>query len=142
MAGWGGAFALAGGNATGFQNGSGMLLTFALNAKQPLPETNAMKLKPVAPLEFNASPQRLDAGAGLFAQWCASCHGFGAVGGGATPDLRYSSQAVFDNYAEIVLEGKRSSQGMPSFKQGLNADDIEAIRVYVLKRRSELAGQK
>lgn len=142
MAGWGGAFALAGGNATGNQNGSGMLLTFALNAKQPLPEPTAMKLKPVSPIEFNASPERLDAGAGLFAQWCAGCHGIGAVGGGVTPDLRYSSQAVFDKYGEIVLEGSRSSRGMPSFKQVLSGDDLESIRLFLLKRRADLSGSK
>lgn len=142
MAGWGGAFALVGGNATGNANGSGMLLTFALKAKQPLPETLVMKIKPVIPIEFNATPERIDAGAGLFAQWCAGCHGLGAASGGATPDLRFSSATIFDKYAEIVLEGKRSSQGMPSFKQWLSADDVEAIRAFVLKRRSELDAKK
>jgi quinohemoprotein ethanol dehydrogenase len=142
MAGWGGAFALVGGNATGNANGSGMLLTFALNAKQPLPEAIAMKLTAVTPIESNASPEKIDAGAGLFAQWCATCHGVAAAGGGATPDLRYSSSQTFDKYAEIILEGKRSSQGMPSFKQWLNADDVEAIRAFVLKRRSELSAKK
>jgi quinohemoprotein ethanol dehydrogenase len=142
MAGWGGAFALAGGNATGNANGSGMLLTFALNAKQPLPESLAIKPGPVTPIEFNASAERVDAGAGLFARWCAGCHGLGAVGGGATPDLRFSSAALFDKYPDIILEGKRSSQGMPSFKQLLTADDVESIRAFVLKRRSEFTTRK
>jgi quinohemoprotein ethanol dehydrogenase len=137
MAGWGGAFALVGGNATGNLNGSGMLLTFALNGKQPMPEALAIKPSAVTPIEFTATTEKVDAGAGLFAQWCATCHGLGAVGGGATPDLRFSSPATFDKYPEIILEGSRSSQGMPSFKQWISADDVAAIRAYLLKRRSE-----
>jgi mono/diheme cytochrome c family protein len=45
-------------------------------------------------------------------------------------------------YADIILEGKRAGQGMPGFKQWLNASDIDAIRAYVLKRRADLAGSK
>ncbi|HXG95382.1 MAG TPA: PQQ-dependent dehydrogenase, methanol/ethanol family [Blastocatellia bacterium] len=142
MAGWGGAYALAGGNATGTANGNGMLLTFALGAKQMIPEALGMKLKSVTAIDFNATPEKIEAGAGLFAQHCAVCHGLGAISGGATPDLRYSAPAVFEKYADIVLEGKYSTQGMPSFKQRLKPDELEAIRAFVLKRRSEIVGKK
>jgi quinohemoprotein ethanol dehydrogenase len=142
MAGWGGAFALAGGTATGNANGSGMLLTFALDAKQPLPDSISIKLPSVTTIAFDASPEKIDAGAGAYAQWCGACHGLGAVSGGATPDLRYSSPAVFNNLADIILEGKRGGQGMPGFKQWLNASDVDAIRAFLLKRRADLAGSK
>jgi quinohemoprotein ethanol dehydrogenase len=138
MAGWGGAFGLAGGSATGGSRVPGRLLTFALNGKGTL-EDVAMKLKPAAMIEFKATPEKIDAGAGLYAQWCAACHGIAAVGGGAIQDLRYSEPATFDKYRDIIIEGKYASLGMPSFKNVLKAGDVEAIRAYVLKRRSEIA---
>ena len=60
------------------------------------------------------------------------------MGGGAVADLRYSLKSTFDKYPEIVLEGKYSNLGMPSFKQWLTADEVETIRAYILKRRSEI----
>jgi quinohemoprotein ethanol dehydrogenase len=138
MAGWGGAYSLTGGRATGGGPVPGRLLTFVVNGKQSLPKTVAQELKPMTPIELKASPEKAAAGAGLFAQWCSVCHGLAAMGGGAVADLRYSLPATFDKYPDIVLEGKYSGVGMPSFKKWLSAEDVEAIRAYVLKRRSEV----
>ena len=138
LAGWGGSAALAGGAESGRANGTGMLLTFALDAKEPVPEGFSRRLPPVTPIEFTATPEKIEAGAGLFAQWCATCHGIAAISGGVTPDLRYSPASVFDQYKEIALDGRRIAHGMPSFKQWLSTEDVEAIRAYVLKRRAEL----
>jgi quinohemoprotein ethanol dehydrogenase len=137
MAGWGGAFALTGGNATGGAIVPGRLLTFALNAKQALPEAAAGKPPQVSPIESDATPEKIDRGAGLYAQYCSVCHGLLATGGGAIADLRYSQPGVFNKYSDIVLEGKFSSLGMPSFKQFLTGDDVEAIRAYIIKRRND-----
>jgi PQQ-dependent dehydrogenase (methanol/ethanol family) len=142
MAGWGGAFALIGGNATGTPNGSGLLLTFRLGASQKLPDQMAMKLPVPVAIEFKAAPEKIEAGAGLFARYCTACHGVAAMSGGATPDLRYSSPATFDRYTDILVKGAYSNRGMPAFKDELTADDVEAIRAYVLKRRAELAATK
>jgi quinohemoprotein ethanol dehydrogenase len=138
LAGWGGSAALAGGAESGRANGTGMLLTFALDAKEPMPEGFSRRLPPVTPIEVTATPEKIEAGAGLFAQWCATCHGIAAISGGVTPDLRYSPASVFDQYKEIALDGRRIAHGMPSFKQWLSTEDVEAIRAYVLKRRAEL----
>ncbi|HXG68941.1 MAG TPA: PQQ-dependent dehydrogenase, methanol/ethanol family [Blastocatellia bacterium] len=137
MAGWGGAFALAGGVSTGGAPVPGRLLTFALNGKQTLPDI-ARKLPAITPIEFQATPERTAAGAALYAQWCAVCHGLTAMGGGAVADLRYSQPGVFNKYPQILLEGGFSGVGMPSFKKWLTTEDVEAIRAYVLKRRADL----
>jgi quinohemoprotein ethanol dehydrogenase len=142
MAGWGGAYPLAGGDGTGGSPAPGKMLTFALNAKQHLAEPLARSPRTVTRIEVNASPDEIEAGAAMFARWCVVCHGVGAAGGGATADLRYSQPATFDKYPDIILEGKNQSQGMPSFKRWLTAADVEAIRAYVLKRRSALAERK
>jgi quinohemoprotein ethanol dehydrogenase len=76
----------------------------------------------------------------LFNDNCASCHGQDAVAG-ANPDLRYASKAVHQRFEAIVLDGARSSAGMPSFKKILNAGQVRAIQAYVLSRAAEGAKQ-
>jgi quinohemoprotein ethanol dehydrogenase len=138
MAGWGGAYPLTGGNATGDLPAPGKVLTFSLTGKHQL-EPVARRRRSVAVIESGASPEKIEAGANLFAQWCIVCHGIAAAGGGTTADLRYSAAATYDKYVEIVLEGRYQGLGMPSFKRWLTADDVDAIRAYVLKRRAALA---
>lgn len=141
MAGWGGAFPLTGGDGKGASPAGGKLLTFALGGKLTMPEVVARNWT-FTPIEMNASAEQIETGATLFAQWCSVCHGLGAAGGGATADLRYSAPATFDKYRDIVLEGKYQGMGMPSLKRWLTADDVDAIRAYVLKRRAALAEKK
>jgi quinohemoprotein ethanol dehydrogenase len=141
MCGWGGSFPLAGGDGMGTEPAAGKVLTFALNAKQPLPDIASRK-RNVTPVGVTASPETLETGATLFAQWCAVCHGIGVAGGGATPDLRYSHPATFDKYRDIVLDGKYQAVGMPSFRKWLTSEDVDAIRAYVLTRRAALSDKK
>jgi len=141
MAGWGGAFALTGGDGQGASPAAGKLLTFALNGKQPLHEAVAQK-RTVTPIGVTASQETIERGSTLFAQRCGVCHGFGAAGGGATADLRYSHPTTFDKYREIVLEGKYQGMGMPSLRRWLTVEDVDAIRAYVLTRRAALAAQQ
>jgi quinohemoprotein ethanol dehydrogenase len=141
MCGWGGAFPLVGGDGMGSAPVAGKLLTFALNGKQPLPDI-AARNRTVTPVGVTASPETLEAGATLFAQWCSVCHGIGVAGGGATADLRYSHPATFDKYRDIVLDGKYQGTGMPSFRKWLTSEDVDAIRAYVLTRRAALADKK
>ncbi len=138
MAGWGGAFALTGGN-LGLPATPGRLLTFALNGKQQLPVVAATQPTPPAAIELNVSTEMLAKGGDLFARNCAVCHGIAAFGGGGVlPDLRYSSPATFTSFQKIVLDGALINEGMPSFKHSMNAEDVQAIRAYVISRRNEL----
>ncbi len=140
MAGWGGAYAVIGGYGANVSVVPGRLLTFALNGKRPLPQIVAAKMPSLAPVASDASPEIIASGAKLYAQWCAVCHGLAALGGGGVlPDLRLSQPAIYEQYPQIVLEGKLADIGMPSFKQWLGREDVEAIRAYLLKRRAELA---
>jgi quinohemoprotein ethanol dehydrogenase len=142
MVGWGGAFALTGGS-LGLPATPGRLLTFALNGKQQLPVIAAKATAAPTDIELNASAEVIGKGGDLFARSCAVCHGIAALGGGGVlPDLRYSSPATFNSYQKIVLNGSLASEGMPGFKQTLTAEDVEAIRAYVVSRRNELAVKK
>ena len=141
LAGWGGSFALIGGNVSGNMGVPGRLLTFAIGGKATLPPAPGPRPAPAA-ITLTADQKTLDAGSVLYARWCVYCHGFGASGGGAVPDLRYSNTAVFASYPKIVIEGSRMGSGMPSFKPWLSAGDVAAIRAFVISQRNRLAAAR
>ena len=45
--------------------------------------------------------------------------------------------ATKDGFAEVVLDGKYASAGMASFANTLSADDVEAVRAYIVNRANE-----
>jgi quinohemoprotein ethanol dehydrogenase len=138
LAGWGGAFALIGGNPGPNKGTPGRLLTFAVDGKATLPAPPAPAAVP-APITQTADAKTIEAGTALYARWCVYCHGFGATGGGAVQDLRYSAASVYAAYPKIVLDGTYVSAGMPAFKQWLSTDDVAAIRAFVISQRNRIA---
>ena len=52
----------------------------------------------------------------------------------ATPARRSSK-----DFEDIVLGGSRASAGMPSFKNILNAEQVQAIQAYIVSRARESA---
>jgi quinohemoprotein ethanol dehydrogenase len=138
LAGWGGAFALIGGNPGPNKGTPGRLLTFALDGKGVLPAPPRPAAAPTA-MAVTADAKTVEAGSGLYAKYCVYCHGFGAIGGGAVQDLRYSSASVYSSYPRIVLEGAYTQAGMPSFKQWLSNADVTAIRAFVISQRNRIA---
>ncbi len=146
LAGWGGVFALAGGDAAraaGVQGG-GRLLTYALggSAKLEIPiaptatVADARTVPEAAATAAAVAPEaaldetRVAKGEALFAVNCAVCHGIGAVGGGVLPDLRDASAATHAAFQDIV-RGGRASVGMPDFSDRLEPADVEAIHAYI-----------
>ncbi len=141
MAGWGGAFALVGGDAAavaGVQRESnfGRLLVYRLGGTVTLPVQKAAQAA-IAALPAKFDKALVERGSDTYARWCAGCHGIGAVGGGVLPDLRLSDPAIYDALGAIVLQGTRSPLGMPRFDAFLNQDDVNALRAYLLARRAQ-----
>jgi len=139
MAGWGGAFALAAGDAAaaaGVRN-VGRLLSFRLGGTATLPAPPA---PPAGAAPASAKLPKLEGeakrGEGLYAANCAVCHGVGAVSGGVLPDLRQVSEEVNRNFEAIVLGGARVKQGMPSFAKRLTKADLAAIQAYLSRQRA------
>ncbi|MBI3785858.1 MAG: PQQ-dependent dehydrogenase, methanol/ethanol family [Deltaproteobacteria bacterium] len=142
MAGWGGAFALAAGDAAaaaGNNHPIGRLLTFKLNGAATLPAAQ----KPRPPLPATAAPKVAHAvitkGEDLYAIHCQVCHGSGATSGGVLPDLRYVAPAVQASINSIVLDGALRGNGMPAFRDVMNEDDVAAILAYVQQRAADAA---
>lgn len=118
-AGWGGAFALVGGDAalaTGAKPG-GAVLTFALASKAPAPATAAV------------DPE-IERGERFYHQYCAVCHGAGGVSGSSVPDLRHSSEDVKNNMPLVVKNGIPGT-GMAPFGPYVSDEQAKLIQKYI-----------
>jgi alcohol dehydrogenase (cytochrome c)/quinohemoprotein ethanol dehydrogenase len=140
LAGWGGVFALAGGevalSSSRTQN-IHRLLAFKLNGKAslpPLPQFSPPQLKPP---KSTATAATLKRGEALYQSICSLCHGDVAVSGGVLSDLRYSGTLDNDQWFETVLKGQLKQAGMVSFDKDLSHDDAAAIRAYVIFRANQ-----
>jgi quinohemoprotein ethanol dehydrogenase len=87
-----------------------------------------------APLIADDTPQsreQVAKGATLYLTHCATCHG--VMGEGSVfPDLRRLSPGMLQIFPDIVLGGALRGAGMASFDDVLNAQDVDAIRAYVI----------
>ncbi len=70
-----------------------------------------------------------------FAENCQFCHGAYAISSGVIPDLRWSAIAASEeSWAAVVRDGALTSNGMVGFSDIIDDDEIEAIRLYVLRQ--------
>ncbi len=114
------------------------VLTFAIGGSDRLPSFVPPELVPPADPDFKPDPDRIKQGAMAFAMSsCLVCHGMNAVGGGAAPDLRYSSTIVdADAFKTVVQGGALKLNGMPPFPQ-LPDEQLESIRYYLRFRAQQ-----
>lgn len=122
-AGWGGTFALVGGDASTASGVEphGKVLTYALRSK----------VGPPPP----ADPD-LAEGERLFHHYCTVCHGAAAISGTSVPDLRYSSEDVHKVFHQIVKNGIPGT-GMAGFGKWIGDPEIRKIQNYVRARAQE-----
>lgn len=82
------------------------------------------------------------AGARSYAVFCAGCHGFGAVSGGVTPDLRRSViSARFAAFRAVVKDGALVDAGMPRFGAELSDDDLRNIQAFLADEATFMDGR-
>jgi mono/diheme cytochrome c family protein len=115
------------------------VVTFRLGGKAALPIPADAPATPLAPPPSTASAATITKGHELYHVRCWMCHGDSAVNHGGVPDLR-RSMAIADpaTFRAFVLEGAAEPLGMPNFSKDLKADEVEAIRAYVIKRANDL----
>lgn len=131
VAGWGGAFSLAGGEPAKSSNvdGIGRLLTFKLGP------TSLPSAGDVAALIDKAG--RIEDGERLYHKYCAVCHGATGVSGTpAIPDLRHT-QVPYEGFDQIVRKGLLSPKGMPNLGAYLKASDTRLIKDYLEHRLAQ-----
>ncbi|HUP93223.1 MAG TPA: PQQ-dependent dehydrogenase, methanol/ethanol family [Solimonas sp.] len=138
MAGWGGAYALAGGVSSFAKlRSEARVLTFKLGGKAKLPAPQNQLLPLPAPPPVTADAQTLGLGRALFNGYCGVCHGLNAVSGGVLPDLRYLTPAKHEIFAGI-LAGAYAKKGMPVMIDLLPGPYLDAVHQYVIKRAHDL----
>ncbi len=132
MAGWGGAGALLGGGAAAAAHTRNIsrLLVFKLDGKGTLPPPPAQPTPPVT-VDPKADADTLALGQKHYQSHCAVCHGVGAIGSGALPDLRYQSPGLTEAFVAIVRDGVLVPLGMPKYGDLFGDKDIAAIKAYI-----------
>ncbi|MBT2133050.1 PQQ-dependent dehydrogenase, methanol/ethanol family [Croceibacterium sp. LX-88] len=134
-AGWGGGAAqIEQSSGTELPRAKARLLVFKLGGTKQLPPLAATAAVPPPP-PLRASEAQIQAGAQLFAQTCAVCHGQNAIGG--VKDLRHMTADTHSKFNQIVLEGLYLDKGMASFADLLKKEDVEAIHNYLIARANE-----
>jgi len=113
------------------QKHPGTFYTFKVGGTAEAPAKLPEIASNITTLTTDAPPENIGHGWDVFTQFCIGCHQVGA-GGGAIPDLARSSEGIFKNYEEIVLNGMLVSQGMPNFGEYLSPEDVADLKSYVL----------
>jgi quinohemoprotein ethanol dehydrogenase len=134
-AGWGGGlahFERAAGR--GMNVSTARLLVFKLGGTAQLPPLPDAPPLEEPPTSF-APEATIQAGAALYAQHCALCHGAQVRGG--IRDLRHMSAATHREFDDILLRGTRARAGMAGFADLLSSQDVAAIHAYVIARARE-----
>ena len=111
----------------------GRVVVFRLNGNAPYPRINTALLPvPLPPVIAGSTPELVAHGAKVFNTYCAGCHGFGAISGDVTPDLRRSGFIQdADAFASVVTEGALLQNGMPRFGAAISNPDVESIRIFL-----------
>jgi mono/diheme cytochrome c family protein len=147
LAGWGGGYAILGGELSkksgNHEQNMGRILAFKLGGTASLPPVPVEPAKVLNPPAQTADAATIDSGRRLYGRYCIVCHGADVVSGGVNPDLRYSGFLGNDGWFKIVLAGALKTQGMVSFAQVLDHQKAAAIRSYVIQRAidSKTAGE-
>ncbi len=127
--GWGGSYGL--GQRASEKVGPGTVYTFAVGAKNPMPEMAQVKLN--ALLQGVAyDPKQVPEGQGLYVASCVLCHGVPGVDrGGNIPNLGYSHPDVINNLEAYVFGGAAKERGMPDFTGRLKPEDIPKLKAFI-----------
>lgn len=141
LAGWGGVWALAPGflsEVGGPVRNISRLLVYKLGGTAQLPPEPPFARPPLNPPAATGSVEQIADGGRQFGRFCAVCHGDAAYGSTEIPDLRRSGLlADATGWAAVVHGGTLSAAGMVGFANVLDPQQIESIRLYVIKRANE-----
>lgn len=139
MVGWGGVWDVSGGKLVSkLTPNISRLMVFKLGAKGQLATPPPSAARVLDPPPVSGRPEQLSLGAKLYANSCSVCHGVSAVAGSLNPDLRHSGALGNSKlWQQIVHDGLLKQNGMVAWKGQFNPDQIETIRLYVIKRANE-----
>jgi len=135
--GWGGIYPLLMGGiarTAGWTVNKSRIVVFALDGDKTLPPLNDKGFLPVKP-PANFDSAQAERGYGDYMTFCAACHGDNGESGGVLPDLRWSGAITArDAFYRVVGQGALTAYGMDRFDGAMHAEQIEAVRQFLLKR--------
>lgn len=122
------------------QSNRSRLLVFKLGGTAELPPAPPPPPAPeLNPPPRTATAEVVELGRQKFTSHCAMCHDPPAANRSVFPDLRYApSLHGAEVFASIVLDGALQANGMASFRDRLTAEEVEAIRAYLIERAHQL----
>ena len=127
--GWGGSVGLLI-RATELQT-PGMVYTFALDGKAPLPEFVKYQTEGLL-AGMTYDPKDVPEGTGIYVAACSACHGVpGVNNGGVVRNLAYVSKETIANLKDFVFNGPFVDQGMPDFTGKLKEEDIPKLQAFI-----------
>jgi quinohemoprotein ethanol dehydrogenase len=121
----------------GITHGPSRLLAFSLDGSARLPPAAPYQAGLPQPPVPRPAPSLVARGRDVFyGAGCDLCHGLDAIGaqGASEPDLRRSSAVLSADLAAIVIGGARADKGMPSFAGTVTADQLPALRAYIVEQ--------
>ena len=117
----------------------GTIYTYKLGGTATPPAKIDPSERSFTSIKPEGSPEQIGHGFDLYLKYCIACHGDGfGLGGGILPDLVSSSDGVFNNYNNIVLEGALLQNGMPKFEGRLSEDEVNDIKQCMLYMADEI----
>ena len=134
-AGWGGGV-ISGGRVeeaviTQYHN-EGRMLAFKLGATGVVPRSTPRDQRVPVPPQLTASAEQIQHGKTVYNRLCLPCHGVSVKSSLIVPDLRFSTPERYSAFESIVLGGMLLPNGMPSFADSVDADELPALRGYIL----------
>ncbi len=140
MVGWGGVWDVSAGKLVTkrITPNISRLMVFKLGGSAKLPAAPEESKRVLDPPPPSGTPQQIAIGEKAYTNSCSVCHGATAVAGVLNPDLRHSvSLGNPKLWQEIVHDGLLRQNGMVAWKSQFSREQIEAIRLYVVKRANE-----
>jgi alcohol dehydrogenase (cytochrome c)/quinohemoprotein ethanol dehydrogenase len=143
VVGWGGTYALATGEIglkgrESVTGNKGRVLVFKLGGTATLPPASPRSAPLAKPPERFGDDKIRGLGMAMYARFCSTCHGDGAVSAGVLPDLRKSlALESAARWKPIVLDGALKDRGMVGFSKVFTPEQAEAIRAYIVARANE-----
>jgi hypothetical protein len=99
-----------------------------------MPDFEKKQVRELITMDFEATEEEIQHGQQVYwANSCNRCHG----GGGALPDLSYSSPAVYEAFEQIVGRGIFLGKGMPSFEEQMSEQDIRDLKHFLLNQAKD-----
>lgn len=109
----------------------GTIYTFKIGGSAAYPEKLPPHEQPLTAMRDGATPDHIGNGWNVFTRFCVHCHPMPGAGHTTTPDLARSTDNIFNNYENIVMDGALSAKGMPGMRGLISEEEINDVKSFI-----------